>query len=173
MVDEFSYNAPERLDRLIEVMHHFHCREPGELEELLELPEGSLARMFRENGTELAPAVESAMVQAGVREQYLRDGCGSMLADTVDTERLGIMVRHAAHLLRVIATARLKLDQAGARPGLPRHVTDGSQRPTALEEELIKLLIEALSDPSARERLLKFIRKEAENRYRPGPRVLL
>jgi hypothetical protein len=157
VVDEFSYNAPERLDRLIEVMHHFHCREPGELEELLELPEGSLARMFRENGTELAPEVESAMVRAGVREQFLRDGCGSMLA----------------HLLRVIATARLKLEQAGARPGLPRHVTDGSQRPTALEEELINLLIEALSDPSARERLLKFIRKEAENRYRPGPRVLL
>lgn len=164
---------PQRLDRLIEVMHHFHCREPAELEELLELPDDSLTAMFRKRSAALPREVEDGLYRCGVRRAYIRHGSGSMLDDGIDANRLKVMMRHAAHLLKVICRARVQLEGAGERLLAPYHVTDGRQRPTALEEELINLLIEALNDPQTRERLLGFVRKEAENRGRPGPQCMI
>lgn len=173
MSEDCTASNGERLDRLIEVMHHFHCREPGELEDLLELPEDSLTVLFRDSDCVLSKEAEDGLARAGVRRSYISDGSGTMLDDSVDTERLAVMTRHAAHLLQVICGARARLELAGERlPGSHR-VTDGRPRPTALEEELIALLIEVLNDPVTRERLLKFVRAEAENRRRQGPGPLL
>ncbi|MBW7996126.1 MAG: hypothetical protein FVQ81_06045 [Candidatus Glassbacteria bacterium] len=173
MTEDCVAKDPEQLDRLLEVMHHFHCREPGELEELLELPAESLTGLFSGSAGGLSEEAERGLARAGVREQYIRDGSGSMLEDAIDVERLAVMARHAAHLLKVICRVREKLGAEGSGPLLPHLVTDGRRHPTALEEELINLLIEALNDPQTRERLLKFVRKEAENRYRSGPQPLL
>ncbi len=173
MVNDEKTKDTQQLDRLMEVMQHFYCREPGELEDLLELPGDSLTRVFRKGAGTISTEAEKRLVACGVSREFIRHGRGAMLDESVDTQRLEAMTRHAAHLLKVICKVRRKLGEAGAMMDLPRRVSDGRPRPTALEEELINLLVEALNDPRIRERLLKFVRSETENRGRPGPHFQL
>ncbi len=169
MVSDNKSGDTQQLDRLMEVMQHFQCREPGELEDLLELPGDSLTKVFRKGMGTISPEAETRLITCGVSREFIRHGRGAMLAEMVDAGRLEVMTRHAAHLLKVICKAHRKLEDSGEMVDLPRRVTDGRPSPTELEEELINLLVEALNDPQIRERLLKFVRSEAENRGRPGP----
>lgn len=155
---------PEVLDRLVEVMRHFHCEEPKELERLLKLPEDSLAGLFCTRSADLPRNVVRVLEAAGVRREFMVHGRGSMFSDAVDLERLEVMKRHAAHLLKVIYSNYRLLRRKGEELGIPLHVTDRRTEQTAIEEELITLLIEALSDKTSREGLLTFIRAEASNR---------
>jgi len=45
------------LDHLVEVMRHFHCDEPTELEHLLKLPPESLVELFRKRSARVSPMV--------------------------------------------------------------------------------------------------------------------
>ncbi len=173
MVSDKSTQDTQQLDRLMEVMQHFYCREPAELEDLLELPGDSLTRVFRKGAGTISGEAEARLIACGVSREFIRNGRGAMLDETVDGDRLEAMTRHAAHLLKVICKMRGKLEKAGEMKDLPRRVSDGRPRPTGLEEELINLLVEALNDPRMRERLLKFVRSETENRGGPGPRFQL
>ena len=159
-----SESFPEVLDRLVEVMRHFHCEEPKELERLLKLPEDSLVDLFRTRNAALPRNVVRVIEAAGVRRKFMVHGRGSMFSDTLDTGQLDIMKRHAAQLLKVICSNYRFLRRKGEEPGIPFHVTNRRTEQTAIEEELINLLIEALSDKTSRERLLTFIRAEAANR---------
>ena len=159
-----SESFPEVLDRLVEVMRHFHCEEPKELERLLKLPEDSLVGLFRTRSADLPRNVVRVLEAAGIRREFTVHGRGSMFSDTVDPQRLELMKRHAAHLLKVICNNYRLLRRKGEELGIPLHVTDRRTEQTAIEEELINLLIEALSDKASRERLLTFIRTEASNR---------
>ncbi|HUU30115.1 MAG TPA: hypothetical protein VM123_20110 [archaeon] len=164
---------PEVLDRLVEVMHHFHCEEPKELERLLRLPEDCILKLFRKRSSKLPVRLVRVLEQAGVRRDFLLHCKGSMLSDTVDSRRLEVMKRHAAHLLEVVCSARQALLSDDGAKKIPLHVTDGQSEPAAIEEELINLLIEALGDRGSRERLLQFIRSEVSNRLESGPGVYL
>src|SRR3990172_155582 len=92
----------ELLDRLVEVMHYFHCEEPEELENLLRLPKDSLTSLFRTGARELPVELLSILGSAGVRKEFITSGSGSLLSDTMDSDRLEVMKRHAAHLLKII-----------------------------------------------------------------------
>jgi len=155
---------PEVLDRLMEVMSHFHCEEPKELERLLKLPEDSLVVLFRTRSAHVPRNVARVLEAAGVTRDYMIHGRGSMFSDSMDLERLEVMKRHAAHMLKVICNNYRLLRRKRGGLGIPLHVTDRRTEQTAVEEELINLLIEALSDRTSRERLLKFIQTEASNR---------
>lgn len=159
-----SESFPEVLDRLVEVMRHFHCEEPKELERLLKLPEDSLVGLFLTHSADLPRNVVRVLEAAGIRREFMVHGRGSMFSDTVDRQRLEVMKRHAAHLLKVICSNYRLLRRKGEELGVPLHVTDRRIEQTAIEEELINLLIEALSDKTSRDRLLTFIRAEASNR---------
>ena len=160
----YKDSIPEPLDRLVEVMRHFHCGEPRELENLLRLPEDSLLGLFRERSRELPETVVRSLEAAGIRREFILRGSGMMLSDKMDAGRLRVMKRHAAHLLNVICGADRALGEGEGFCGIPPHVTDSRIEPVVIEEELIKLLIEALSSKSSRESLLRFIRSEAANR---------
>lgn len=159
-----SESFPEVLDRLVEVMRHFHCEEPKELERLLKLPEDNLVGLFLTHSADLSRNVVRVLEAAGIRREFMVHGRGSMFSDTVDRQRLEVMKRHAAHLLKVICSNYRLLRRKGEELGVPLHVTDRRIEQTAIEEELINLLIEALSDKTSRDRLLTFIRAEASNR---------
>ena len=159
-----SESFPEVLDRLVEVMRHFHCEEPKELERLLNLPEDSLVGLFRTHSADLPRNIVRVLEAAGIRREFMVHGRGSMFSDTVDRQRLEVMKRHAAHLLKVICSNYRLLRRKGEELCVPLHVTDRRIEQTAIEEELINLLIEALSDKTSRDRLLTFIRAEASNR---------
>lgn len=159
-----SESFPEVLDRLVEVMRHFHCEEPKELERLLKLPEDSLVGLFLTHSADLPRNVVRVLEAAGIRREFMVHGSGSMFSDTVDRQRLEVMKRHAAHLLKMICSNYRLLRRKGEELGVPLHVTDRRIEQTAIEEELINLLIEALSDKTSRDRLLTFIRAEASNR---------
>ena len=62
-----SESFPEVLDRLMEVMHHFHCEEPKELERLLKLPEDSLVGLFRTHSADLPRNIVRVLEAAGIR----------------------------------------------------------------------------------------------------------
>ncbi len=159
-----SESFPEVLDRLVEVMRHFHCEEPKELERLLKLPEDSLVGLFLTHSADLPRNVVRVLEAAGIRREFMVHGRGSMFSDTVDRQGLEVMKRHAAHLLKVICSNYRLLRRKGEKLGVPLHVTDRRIEQTAIEEELINLLIEALSDKTSRDHLLTFIRAEASNR---------
>lgn len=160
--------SPDLLDRLVEVMRHFHCSEPRELERLLGLPEESLPPLLRSRSPVLPSAVLEGLERAGVRREFLLEGRGSMLTDRIDAERLAVMKRHAARLLGTVLEAQRRL--SGPAPRRPMQVTDGSADPAATEEELINLLVEALGDHELRDRLLQLIRADTANHRRPGKR---
>ena len=155
---------PVVLDRVVDVMRHFHCAEPRELEYLLGLPEDALAALFRNRTGRLPPEVVKAMEVAGVRQDFLRRRTGSMLSDSIDSGRLEVMKRHAAILLRLICRARSILSQTEGQALTPIRVAEGKTDPVAIEEELINLLIEVLKDKDSRDSLIKFIRADIANR---------
>ncbi|MBN2290171.1 MAG: hypothetical protein JXQ83_12625 [Candidatus Glassbacteria bacterium] len=155
---------PAVLDRVVEVMRHFHCTEPRDLEYLLGLRADTLAGLSRERTDRLPPEVSEAMQAAGVRREFLRQGTGTMLSDSIDPGRLEVMKRHAAIMLQLLAKADLVLSRAERQSVTPLLVAEGRSDPVAVEEELINLLIEALKDSGSRERLIKFIRADIANR---------
>ena len=165
----YKDSVPDPLDRLVEVMRHFHCGEPGELEKLLMLPEDSLLGLFRAHSLELPETVVRTLEAAGIRREFILRGSGMMLSDKMDEERLIVLKRHAAHLLKVICGADRALGGGKGLSGIPPHVTDSRIEPVVIEEELISLLIEALSSKNSRESLLQFIRSEAANRAASHP----
>ncbi|MFH1070272.1 MAG: hypothetical protein V1794_11685 [Candidatus Glassbacteria bacterium] len=152
------------LDRLMEVMRHFHCEDPEELESLLRLPKDSLTTLFRNQAENLPETVLRVLGSAGVRKEFITAGTGSLLADSMDGDRLEVLKRHAAHLLKVICKYSKTYERSQGPRLFPPHVTDGRPDPIAIEEELINLLIEALSEKETRDCLLEFIRMEAANR---------
>ena len=155
---------PAVLDRVVDVMRHFHCAEPRDLEYLLGLPADTLATLFRNRTGRLPPEVIEAMETAGVRRGFLRQRTGSMLSDSIDSGRLEVMKRHAGILLRVLCRAQSLLSQADRQTVIPICVAEGRTDPVAIEEELINLLIEALKDKDSRDSLVKFIRADVANR---------
>jgi len=161
--------SAEVLDRLVEVMRHFHCEEPGEFEKLLRLREDSILSLFQGKSINLQGNVIRILGRAGIRREFILQGKGSMLSDTCDSGRLVIMKRHAAHLLKVILSLEQSLSAAGGQRGIPPHVTDAQEDSVTIDEELINLLLQALGDKTSRERLLQFIRTEAANRGRRIP----
>jgi hypothetical protein len=161
--------SAEILDRLVEIMRHFHCEEPGEFEKLLRLRKDSILRLFQGKSVNLQGNAIRILGRAGIRREFITQGKGSMLSDTCDFGRLEIMKRHAAHLLKVI----FSLEQSLSATGIPPHVTDAQEDSITIDEELINLLLEALGDKTSRERLLQFIRTEAANRGRRIPEGLI
>ena len=106
-----SESFPEVLDRLVEVMRHFHCEEPKELERLLKLPENSLVDLFHKRNAALPSNIVVVLDAAGIRRQFMVHGRGSMFSDTLDPEQLDIMKRHAAQLLKVMWRRHLERPQ--------------------------------------------------------------
>jgi len=155
---------PTVLDRVVEVMRHFHCAEPEDLEYVLGLPADALAALFRNRSAQLPAEVVKAMETAGVRRDFLRGRSGSMLRDSIGPARLEVMKRHAAIILRWICRVQSVLSRADRQAELPVRVAEGKTDPVAIEEELVNLLIEALKDSGSRERLIKFIRADIANR---------
>ncbi|MEA2063101.1 MAG: hypothetical protein U9P14_05335 [Gemmatimonadota bacterium] len=155
----------DMLDRVVEVMRHFLCADPRELEYVLGLPEDTLAAVFHKRAGGLPEEVIEAMVSAGVRREYLLLGAGSMLSETVSLARLEVMKRHLSVLMRLICRARDRLSREnGGTAVMPLRVADGRPDPVAIDEELINLLLEALRDKGTRERLVQFIRSDLANR---------
>ena len=155
---------PAVLDRVVDVMRHFHCAEPRDLEYLLGLPADTLAALFRNRTGRLPPEVIEAMETAGVRRGFLRQRTGTMLSDSIDSGRLEVMKRHAGILLRVLCKARSLLSQADRQTVIPMCVAEGRTDPVAIEEELINLLIEVLKNKDSRDSLVRFIRADVANR---------
>jgi hypothetical protein len=157
-------HRPAVLDRLVDVMRHFHCGDLRDLGYLLGLPSKALTSLFRNPTGKLPAEVVRAMEAAGVQPVYLKNGTGSMLSEVIDSVRLEVMKRHAAILLRLICSARSFLSESVDKTPTLIYAADGLREPVAIEEELINLLIEALNDTNSRERLIKFIRADIANR---------
>ncbi|MCE5270342.1 hypothetical protein LLH00_03565 [bacterium] len=156
---------PDILDRVLEVMRHFYCQSPEELESMLALAPDSLSGAFRRREPSLAPEVLDSLVRSGVRAEYILRGEIPMLQEHIDRGSLDTLYRFSARLLVLLAESEAALHSCAPARTPTRRTTDNQGEPVSLDEQLASLLAEALRDRKLRERLLEFIRKEASNRH--------
>ncbi len=156
---------PDILDRVLEVMRHFYCQSPEELESMLALAPDSLSGPFRRRESVLAPEVLEALVRSGVRAEYILRGEIPMLREQLDRGSLDSLYRFSARLLVILAESEVSLRSCTPARTRARRTTDNQGEPVSLDEQLASLLAEALRDRQLRERLLEFIRNEASNRH--------
>ena len=152
------------IDRFIDVLRHFYCQEPEELERILDLPGNYFADKLLTGNLESTEYFLKMVEMSGISKDYLTGKTDFMF----DTSKRAypsdsLAVRIVTHLLQILCE-QVRLggfdEDSSKRSSM---VADKKSGEPAVDQELVVLLVEALRDSTSRERLINFIRSESSN----------
>ena len=155
------------IDRFIDILRHFYCQEPEELERVLNLPDNFFSDgLFKCKQNSIDYFMKEIEV-AGISGKYLIGKDDFMF----DSKRSAypddpLAVRIVAHLLSLLCVSGREDKEMRIKTNLKSRssmVADKKNGEPAVDQELVVLLVEALRDSTSRERLINFIRAESSN----------
>ena len=152
------------IDRFLDILRHFYCQEPEELEKILDLPSNYFADKLLTGNLESTEYFLRMIEMSGISKDYLT-GKVDFMFDTgkraypEDT----LAVRIVTHLLQILCEQVRVGGSDEDTNKLSAMVADKKGGEPAVDQELVVLLVEALRDSTSRERLINFIRSESSN----------
>lgn len=152
------------IDRFIDILRHFYCQEPEELERILNLPHNFFADKLLTGNLKSTEHFLKMIEMVGISRDYLT-GKGDFMFDTGKDAYPddSLAVRTVTHFLQILC----EHNRAGGidKDSIKRSsmVADKKGGEPAVDQELVVLLVEALRDSTSRERLINFIRAESSN----------